>query len=77
MQIGNLKLENRLIMAPMAGVTNMPFRVIVKGMGAGLVFSEMVSAMGLTLKAKKRCSILKVFLLRNPLASRFSVQSLM
>ena len=53
MQIGNLKLENRFIMAPMAGITNMPFRVIVKGMGAGLVFTEMVSAMGLTLKAKR------------------------
>jgi tRNA-dihydrouridine synthase B len=58
-QIGNLKLENRFIMAPMAGITNMPFRVIVRGMGAGLVFSEMVSAMGLTMKAKKTLQYLK------------------
>jgi len=67
MQIGNLKLENRLIMAPMAGITNMPFRVIVKGMGAGLVFSEMVSAMGLTLKAKKTLQYLKSVPAEKPL----------
>ena len=34
MQIGNLNLENRLIMAPMAGITNMPFRLMVRNMGA-------------------------------------------
>lgn len=67
MQIGNLKLENRLIMAPMAGITNMPFRVIVRGMGAGLVFSEMISAMGLTLKAKKTLQYLKSVPAEKPL----------
>ncbi len=59
MQIGNLKLKNRLIMAPMAGITDMPFRLIIRGMGAGLAFTEMVSAMGLTLKAKKTWRYLK------------------
>lgn len=67
MQIGNLKLENRLIMAPMAGITNMPFRVIVRGMGAGLVFTEMVSAMGLTLKAKRTLQYLKSVPAEKPL----------
>src|SRR4030043_1336174 len=67
MQIGNLKLENWLIMAPMAGITNMPFRVIVKGMGAGLVFTEMVSAMGLTLKAKRTLQYLKSVPAEKPL----------
>ncbi len=67
MQIGNLKLENRLIMAPMAGITNMPFRVIVRGMGAGLVFTEMVSAMGLTMKAKKTLQYLKSVPAEKPL----------
>ncbi|MBW1785614.1 MAG: tRNA dihydrouridine synthase DusB [Deltaproteobacteria bacterium] len=47
LQIGSLALENRLVMAPMAGISNLPFRLIVKKMGAALVFSEMVSAMGL------------------------------
>jgi tRNA-dihydrouridine synthase B len=67
MQIGNLKLENRFIMAPMAGITNMPFRVIVRGMGAGLVFTEMVSAIGLALKAKKTLQYLKSVPAEKPL----------
>jgi len=68
MQIGNLKLESRLVMAPMAGITNLPFRLMVKGMGAGLVFTEMVSAMGLTLKAKKTLAYLKSSPAEKPLA---------
>lgn len=48
LRIGTLKLKNRLIMAPMSGVTNLPFRRIVKRLGAGLVTTEMVSAMGLS-----------------------------
>jgi len=54
-------------MAPMAGITNMPFRVIVRGMGAGLVFTEMVSAMGLTMKAKKTLQYLKSVPAEKPL----------
>jgi nifR3 family TIM-barrel protein len=67
MQIGDLQLENRFIMAPMAGITNMPFRVIVRAMGASLVFSEMVSAMGLALKAKKTLQYLKSVPAEKPL----------
>jgi len=47
LQIGSIKLKNWLIMAPMAGITNLPFRLIVKKLGAGLVTTEMISAMGL------------------------------
>jgi nifR3 family TIM-barrel protein len=46
--LGSLKLKNWLIMAPMSGRTNLPFRLIVKKMGAGLVTTEMVSAVGLS-----------------------------
>ena len=53
LSIGNLRLENHLVMAPMAGITDLPFRMIVKRLGAGLVCSEMISAMGLFLGAKK------------------------
>ena len=42
--IGNVKLDNPLILAPMAGVTDQPFRRICHSMGAGLVCMEMVSA---------------------------------
>lgn len=48
LKIGNLSLKNYLIMAPMAGITNPPFRLIAKRLGAGLVVTEMVSAVGLS-----------------------------
>lgn len=44
LKIGNVELENNLILAPMAGVTNRPFRVICKEYGAGMVCTEMASA---------------------------------
>ena len=44
LQIGNVVLENNVILAPMAGVTDLPFRLICKEQGAGLLCMEMVSA---------------------------------
>ena len=44
LKIGNVKLENNLILAPMAGVTNLPFRTICKKFGPGMVCTEMASA---------------------------------
>ncbi|MBU2489631.1 MAG: tRNA-dihydrouridine synthase [Proteobacteria bacterium] len=46
-RIGALALENPLILAPMAGITHQPFRLLCRRLGAGLVCSEMVSANGL------------------------------
>lgn len=46
--IGTLHLENWLLLAPMSGKTNLPFRLIAKKMGAGLVSTEMISAVGLS-----------------------------
>lgn len=43
MKIANIKLKNNVVLAPMAGVTDLAFRIICKEMGAGLVVSEMVS----------------------------------
>ncbi len=59
LQIGSLKLKNRLIMAPLSGITNLPFRRIVKRLGAGLVTTEMVSAMGLARQQEKTLRYLK------------------
>ena len=42
--IGNVTLDNPYILAPMAGVTDLPFRVLCKEQGAGLICMEMVSA---------------------------------
>ena len=44
LKIGNVELENNLILAPMAGVTNLAFRVVCKENGAGMVCTEMASA---------------------------------
>ena len=46
--IGTLHIKNWLIMAPMSGKTSLPFRLIIKKMGAGLVITEMISAVGLS-----------------------------
>lgn len=47
MKIGAVTLDHPLIMAPLAGITNLPFRLVVKKAGCGLVCSEMISANGL------------------------------
>jgi tRNA-dihydrouridine synthase B len=65
MRIPNLKLHNGLIMAPMAGFTNAPFRRLVKEMGCSLVFTEMISANGLV---RKRESLLQLDKDEHPVA---------
>ena len=52
-KIGNIEMDSPTVMAPLAGVTNLPFRLMVKDMGAGLVVSEMVSANGLIYESDK------------------------
>lgn len=47
MQIDNLMIKNNVFLAPMAGVTDMPFRLLCKEQGCGLVYTEMVSAKGM------------------------------
>ena len=47
MEFANIKLENKVFLAPMAGVTDMPFRVLCREQGCGLVYTEMVSAKGM------------------------------
>lgn len=47
MRIGNIVLKNNLILAPIAGVTGLPFRILARREGCGLAFTEMVSAKGL------------------------------
>lgn len=53
MKIGNFETENNVFLAPMAGVTDKTFRLICKRYGAGLVYSEMISAKGLHYNDKK------------------------
>ncbi len=68
MNIGPVKLPNNLILSPMAGITNLPFRLICKEYGAGLVFSEMISAEALVRGNSKTFSMLETDLREGPLA---------
>jgi tRNA-dihydrouridine synthase B len=68
LQIGSLRLKNSLVMAPMAGITNLPFRLLVKGLGAGLVTTEMISANGLTMRQRRTLDYLKSHSDERPLA---------
>lgn len=60
LQIGNVKLENNLILAPMAGVTDLPFRVLCREEGCGLLYTEMVSAKAILYKNKNTKELLEV-----------------
>ncbi|HML79851.1 tRNA dihydrouridine synthase DusB [Geobacter sulfurreducens] len=57
--IGSLPLGNNLILAPMAGITNLPFRLLAREQGAGLCFTEMVSVNGLVREGKKSFELLR------------------
>lgn len=59
-KIGNVEIKNQVIMAPMAGITNLAFRKIVKEFGAGLVYSEMVSDKAICYGNIKTLDMLKV-----------------
>lgn len=60
MKIRDIEIDNRIIMAPMAGITNVAFRKIIKEFGAGLVVSEMVSDKALCYGNQKTIEMLKV-----------------
>jgi len=53
MKIGNVELDNNIFLAPMAGITDTAYMILCREMGAGLVFSEMVSAKGIYYKDEK------------------------
>lgn len=58
LRIGNVELDNNLILAPMAGVTDLPFRMLCREQGCGLVYTEMVSAKALRYKNKNTAALL-------------------
>ncbi len=57
--IGNLRLRNNIFLAPMAGITNLPFRVLARNFGSSLCFTEMISANGLVRKTCRSYSYLE------------------
>ena len=59
-KIGNIELENPYILAPMAGVTDLPFRLLCKEQGAGLLCMEMISAKALQYNNKNTKLLLAI-----------------
>lgn len=68
MKIGNVTLENPFFLAPLAGITDAPFRRICKEQGAGLVYSEMVSGKGLYYNDKSTEKLLRIYEEEKPVA---------
>ena len=68
MKIGNVELKSNVIMAPMAGITDTAYRVLLEEQGAGLVSTEMVSAKGIFYKNKNNEIILKTAEDEHPIA---------
>lgn len=60
LKIGNVELKNRYILAPMAGVTDLPFRLLCKEQGAGLLCMEMISAKALQYKNRNTKALLQI-----------------
>ena len=57
-KIGNVEIKNRVVLAPMAGISNSAYRTIIKEMGAGLIVAEMVSDKAIMYESKKTIDML-------------------
>lgn len=68
MRIGNVILKNPFFLAPLAGITDAPFRRICKEQGAGLVYSEMISGKGLYYNDKATERLLRIYEDEKPVA---------
>ncbi|MGN1371259.1 MAG: tRNA dihydrouridine synthase DusB [Candidatus Coprovivens sp.] len=59
-KIGNVEIKNQIVLAPMAGISNTSYRKIIKEMGAGLIYAEMVSDKALMYSNEKTFNLLKM-----------------
>lgn len=71
LKIGNVLLENSYVLGPMAGVTDLPFRLLCKEQGAGLLCMEMVSAKGIFYNNKNTKSLLQIHPEEVPVSLQF------
>ena len=69
-KIGNVDIKNQIIMAPMAGISNSAYRKIIKEMGAGLVYAEMVSDKAITYGNEKTIDMLYMEDMERPIAQQ-------
>jgi len=68
LRVKNLELVNNVFVAPMAGVTDLAYRLILKEFGAGLIYTEMISDKGLLFENKKTHNMIEIFDYEKPIA---------
>lgn len=68
MQIGNVTIKNNVVLAPMAGVTDLPFRLLCKEEGCGLLYTEMVSAKAILYNNRNTEELMQVTPGENPIS---------
>ena len=69
-KIGNVRIENPFVLAPMAGVTDMPFRTLCKEQGAGLICMEMISAKAISFHNKNTIALMKIDPCEHPVSMK-------
>ena len=69
-KIGDVNIKNRVVLAPMAGVCNSAYRTIIKEMGCGLIYAEMVSDKAITYKNKKTLELLYMTDFERPISQQ-------
>lgn len=69
-KIGNIEIKNQVVLAPMAGISNTSYRKIIKEMGAGLIYAEMVSDKAITYGNEKTFDLLKMDDMERPIAQQ-------
>ena len=69
-KIGNIEIKNNVVLAPMAGISNSAYRTIIKGMGCGLIYAEMVSDKAITYGSKKTIDMLYMTDFERPISQQ-------
>ena len=69
-KIGDVEIKNRIVLAPMAGISNSAYRRIIKEMGAGLIYAEMVSDKAIVYGNQKTFDLLKMRDEERPIAQQ-------
>lgn len=69
-EIGNIEIKNQVVLAPMAGISNTSYRTIIKEMGAGLIYAEMVSDKAIMFDNDRTIELLKMRESERPIAQQ-------
>src|ERR1700738_2647011 len=68
LQVGRVQIKNPVVVAPMSGITDRPFRQIAREMGAGLLCTEMASAIALVRQGAQTCELTRVWPDEHPIS---------